>query len=590
MILILIVYLLFIINNYVKSSQCGNGTIPFSFEALKDGQPILGCAKATCLGWLPNGTHVGGNVKFWKVDGHPDGYLRSQNFRMEDIYINQYSSKSIVKCEEGFPSKHCGKSGEWVGGIKFLPYEKLTNTTMKMKCCTYDKLLNSFDQGVGEVNPGQIFVGGEIFRNEKQVAFEYIADIHKKIDNGRILYTVTTRRFKCGRGSNEDKQHIGRRKLKKINVIMKKKVNKEIIKKQINNKIKKNKDTEDISDVVFLKLLEEIQMAENIIKKGKTNKYDKSYYKQHIKNDIRMSPKRKVNLDVIEVDENNRDSQPRYQAYWDANENKWKYKTFIRNKTHQKISNDILFPSSDSIVSEGYTEDHSVPSIPVTVKPKLRKLKLETGVYVQIPKRTTLEPQYPKTERLTMMSTIISTTLPPSPPSQPERTVNWFGQQLVPGKTYKVYDTLTPELSYEFTVPDVLAPFSGPQSPPTSILDGLPDALNIFSPLQSHSIFTPSPTLDQALRAIISPLHQTPSNIRRSPISHDIFVSTTTTKPDTTILLEKPLSNIVIQKTGDKVNTITQKNIDEIIPEGGRMILNKIASTLLGEYYNRLML
>uniref|UniRef100_A0A0K0EF84 WxxW domain-containing protein n=1 Tax=Strongyloides stercoralis TaxID=6248 RepID=A0A0K0EF84_STRER len=601
MILIIIIYLLFIINDYIEGSQCGNGTIPFSFEVLKDGQPILGCARTTCLGWLGNGSFGGSNVKFWKMDGHPDGYLRAQNFSTEDIYINQYSSNSIVKCEDDFTSKHCGKSGEWVGGIKPIPYEKLLNTTMRMKCCSYDKLLDSFDQGVGEVNPGQIIVGGEVFNNGRQVAFEYIADIHKKIDYGRILYTVTTRRFKCGRGSNEYKQHIGRRKLKKINVIMKKKVNKESIKKQINNKIKKNKNVDNLSEIAFIKLLEEIQMAQDAISRSKTikNIKNKNYYKQNLKNDIRMAPKKNINLDIVEVNESSNDSSPRYQAYWDAQENRWKYKAFMRRKVSQKINNDMLFPSDDSIISESYIEDHSVPPIPVTVKPKLRKKKLETSVYVQIPKRTTLEPQYLKTERLTMNQNVIPTTPPipqpqPQPQPQPERTINWFGEQLVPGKTYKVYDTLTPELSYEFTVPEILGPLATPQPPPpppsTLLLEGSQGPLNLLHSLQHHHLHTPPASLDQTLRSILTPQRQMSLNIRRSPINHDILISTTTMKPATSNLIQKPLTNIVIEKRGDSVNTMGVENFDQIIPEDGRKILNKIASTLLGAYYNRLML
>uniref|UniRef100_A0A0N5C7T3 Uncharacterized protein n=1 Tax=Strongyloides papillosus TaxID=174720 RepID=A0A0N5C7T3_STREA len=633
MVLVLFLCFLFVVNcNYVGGSQCGNGTIPFSFEALKDGQPILGCAKATCLGWLPNGTHVGGDVKFLKMEGHPDGYLRSQDVKLEDIVIDKNSPQSIVRCEENFHSKHCGKSGEWVGGIKPVPYEKLLNTTLKMKCCSYDKLLDSYDQGVAEINPGQIIIGGEIFKNGKQVAFEYIADIHKKIEYGRILYTVTTRRFKCGKATDDNKQHIGRRKLKKINVLMKAKIDKEIVKKQTINKIKKDKNKKNFAEIAFVKLLEEIQLTENAITKGKmskTNRY-KIEYKKHPKKDIRMSPRKNINLDVVEVNESNRSLKPRFQAYWDASENKWKYKTFTRSEGITKYDGDILFPSSDSIISESFNEkkDEQIPPIPITVKPRFTKKAYETDVYVKIPKRTSEEPQYPITERLklpetpttaapTFPPTITSTPeLPPqrtinwfgqqlvpgktykcqkflnlslhtttsTPELPPQRTINWFGQQLVPGKTYKVYDTITPELSYEFTVPEIFEPLATlPPQPP--IPGAASNPLDILNTLQAQP-----PTLEQALRTILSPPpHPVPSDIRRSPVLHDIPV-TTETKRDGSIIHDRPQPNIVIEQVGGKVNPAPQKNINEIIPEGGREIFNNIAKTLLGEYYNRLML
>uniref|UniRef100_A0A0K0EZN1 WxxW domain-containing protein n=1 Tax=Strongyloides venezuelensis TaxID=75913 RepID=A0A0K0EZN1_STRVS len=595
MVLVLFFCFLFVIkSNYVGGSQCGNGTIPFSFEALEDGQPILGCAKATCLGWLPNGTHVGGDVKFLKMEGHPDGYLRSQDFKIEDIVIDKNSPQSIVRCEEKFYSKHCGKSGEWVGGIKPVPYEKLLNTSLKMKCCFYDKLLDSFDQGVAEINPGQIIIGGEIFKNGKQVAFEYITDIHKKIEYGRILYTVTTRRFKCGKASDDDKQHIGRRKLKKVNVLMKTKIDKEKMKKQMSNKINIDKNKKNFAEIAFVKLLEEIQLTENAITKGKMNKSKryKIQYQKNPKKDIRMSPRKNINLDVVEVNESNRSLKPRFQAYWDANENKWKYKTFVRSEGVSKYDGDILFPSDDSIISESYNEKEKehIPPIPVTVKPRFIKKVYETDVYVKIPKRTSEEPQLPITERLKLPETP-STAPPTFPPTTtitpelpPQRTINWFGQQLVPGKTYKVYDTITPELSYEFTVPEIFEPLA--TLPPQPSIPGMaPNPLDILNTLQSQS-----PTLEQTLRTIISPPPQpVSSNIRRSPVLHDIPVSTET-KRDGSLILNRPLPNIVIEQIGDKVNVVPQKNINEIVPEGGREIFNNIAKTLLGEYYNRLML
>uniref|UniRef100_A0A0N4ZPC0 WxxW domain-containing protein n=1 Tax=Parastrongyloides trichosuri TaxID=131310 RepID=A0A0N4ZPC0_PARTI len=586
--MILLILLIFILTGKIKSSQCGNGTIPFSFEALEDGQMILGCAKTTCLSFLPNGIHTGNNIKFWKIDGHPDGYLRSQDFKKNDIYVSEdKKQQSIVKCEDGFNSKHCGKFGEWVGGIKPTPYEKLVNTSLKLKCCSYDKLYDSFDQGVGEINPGQIIVGGEIFKNGIQVAFEYIADIHKKIDSGRILYIITTRRFKCLRGSQENKKIIGRRKLKKINVVMRKEIKSKILDKNLKkeDKIKKEK----ITDMAFIKLLEEIQLTENAITMNKN-----VYRKNSSKKEIRKSPgtRKNINFDIVEVNENNRNSKPRYQAYWDVNENRWKYKTFLLSK-----GNNTLPPDDDSVISEAYNEkdeNNEVPPIPITVKPKLRKPKYEPEIYVKIPKRVISKNYQPTTKRLTIPTTTYSTIVQST--EAPESTINWFGQQLVPGKTYKVFDTLSPELSYEFTVPEIFKPLATPPPPPGGGQTSAP--INIFAPLSNHPIFNQPTTFEQAIQSLSSSpvisngLNTQSSNIRRSPIIHDIIPTSLPIKRDIPLSTNKPSSNIIIEEMSpNNVKVISsQKNLDEIIPEGGRLILNKIARTLLGEYYNRLML
>lgn len=55
-----------------------------------------------------------------------------------------------------------------------------------MQCCTFDKLKNSWDRGIAEVNPGQIVVGGEVMQDGRQYAFDYIANIKKYFkENGR---------------------------------------------------------------------------------------------------------------------------------------------------------------------------------------------------------------------------------------------------------------------------------------------------------------------------------------------------------------------------------------------------------------------
>lgn len=56
---------------------------------------------------------------------------------------------------------------------------------MGLKCCRYDSLRLSVDRGVAVVAPGQIVIGGEVFKERRQYAFDYISDVLKHtLDNG----------------------------------------------------------------------------------------------------------------------------------------------------------------------------------------------------------------------------------------------------------------------------------------------------------------------------------------------------------------------------------------------------------------------
>ncbi len=53
---------------------------------------------------------------------------------------------------------------------------------MKLVCCQYEKLHDSVEVGVAVVAQGQIVTGGEVLRNNRQYAFDYISNIKKAID------------------------------------------------------------------------------------------------------------------------------------------------------------------------------------------------------------------------------------------------------------------------------------------------------------------------------------------------------------------------------------------------------------------------
>lgn len=54
---------------------------------------------------------------------------------------------------------------------------------LKLRCCKYDKLRAAWDRGLAEVARGEIVVGGEVTRDGRQYAFDYIANIRKRIQS-----------------------------------------------------------------------------------------------------------------------------------------------------------------------------------------------------------------------------------------------------------------------------------------------------------------------------------------------------------------------------------------------------------------------
>ena len=62
-------------------SYCGQSGIPFSLEAGPDGQPILGCARPSCFGWNAEGKRAADSAQFYRINGKPDGFLRTTDIQ-----------------------------------------------------------------------------------------------------------------------------------------------------------------------------------------------------------------------------------------------------------------------------------------------------------------------------------------------------------------------------------------------------------------------------------------------------------------------------------------------------------------------------
>uniref|UniRef100_A0AC34RLG3 Uncharacterized protein n=1 Tax=Panagrolaimus sp. JU765 TaxID=591449 RepID=A0AC34RLG3_9BILA len=178
-------------------SFCGDSAIPYSFEALPNGQPVLGCARPTCFGRDADGKKAGSSAFFYRINWIPDGHFVQPNETARTVPLNDVPNfkPQIAKCSVTFDSEQCSTKNQWVGGISPLLRPELP---ISLQCCEYDKLELSEDQGVAVVNAGQIVVGGEIVKNGRQYAFDYISDVLKHVNpDGVVSYDVTIRRFPC---------------------------------------------------------------------------------------------------------------------------------------------------------------------------------------------------------------------------------------------------------------------------------------------------------------------------------------------------------------------------------------------------------
>ncbi|KAH7719054.1 CRE-WRT-4.1 protein [Aphelenchoides avenae] len=182
------------------ASFCGPASVPFSFEALPSGQPVLGCARPTCFGWSTEGSPAGPPATFYRVNKKPDGYFRKTTDAHKPKAVSTKEVENFhpqtAQCAATFESEQCPSESQWVGGIG--PLVNISGLPLAVQCCEYEPLRLSQDRGVAVVNPGQIVIGGEVINGERQYAFDYISDIvkHTKAD-GSVSYDVSVRRLPC---------------------------------------------------------------------------------------------------------------------------------------------------------------------------------------------------------------------------------------------------------------------------------------------------------------------------------------------------------------------------------------------------------
>ncbi|VDM15338.1 unnamed protein product [Wuchereria bancrofti] len=122
---------------------------------MQSGQLVLGCARPSCFGL---GVKIDKDARFYRIHKKNDGFMRHDLKKYDEVKFMARESQLA-----------------WVGRLS--PSSNITTQPLLLKCCTFDNLKNSWDRGIADVNPGQ--VGDEIMQDERQYAFDYIANIKK---------------------------------------------------------------------------------------------------------------------------------------------------------------------------------------------------------------------------------------------------------------------------------------------------------------------------------------------------------------------------------------------------------------------------
>ncbi|MFH4977433.1 hypothetical protein AB6A40_004142 [Gnathostoma spinigerum] len=175
------------------ASFCGSAGVPFSFEVLPSGAPVLGCAQPSCLATPADFKED--KVFLANAEGQTDGFFRSGDRELAR-YRDQSAKKITAKCPNKFAELSCPKKDQWVGGIEYIDHPR---QPLILQCCTFEGLRVSQDVGVTNVGPGEAITGGEVVRDGRQISFDVIANVRKVVNSNshKISYEVTVRRMNC---------------------------------------------------------------------------------------------------------------------------------------------------------------------------------------------------------------------------------------------------------------------------------------------------------------------------------------------------------------------------------------------------------
>ncbi|CAI4232732.1 unnamed protein product [Auanema sp. JU1783] len=184
--------LLLATSQLASAATCGGSSIPFRFEVLPSGTPVLGCGSPTCFGAQNGGRNVLHDTKFNVGPDGEDGFIRDGDVgRSRSRYSDAPSQ--IADCPSGFDSQSCVNPLTWVGGFLSKP-----DGSLSLQCCHYSGLRFGAEVGRPIVHAGEVYSGGEVLRDGRQTGFDLISNVKKvETEDGSIAYELTVTRMNC---------------------------------------------------------------------------------------------------------------------------------------------------------------------------------------------------------------------------------------------------------------------------------------------------------------------------------------------------------------------------------------------------------
>uniref|UniRef100_A0A8R1HUQ5 Uncharacterized protein n=1 Tax=Caenorhabditis japonica TaxID=281687 RepID=A0A8R1HUQ5_CAEJA len=199
----LTVSLLAAIIGTASSATCGSSGIPFRFEVLPSGKPVLGCASPTCFGSENGGRDLRHDSNFLAGAEGDDGFFREGDLaRMR--FRDPDAPAQLANCPREFTSTSCVNPMTWVGGFKADE-----DGDLSLQCCRYEGLRFSQEVGRPVVHPGEVYSGGEVLRDGRQTGFDAISNVKKiTTSDGSVAYELTVTRMNCLPNPNEESNEV----------------------------------------------------------------------------------------------------------------------------------------------------------------------------------------------------------------------------------------------------------------------------------------------------------------------------------------------------------------------------------------------
>lgn len=104
------------------ASYCGKSGVPYSFEVLPNGAPVLGCAQPSCVAALDDPV-VEDSEFLTDVNGQSDGFFREGD-RTIKRYRHGSAPKLVANCTGSFSELSCPRKNQFVGGIEYIDHPR----------------------------------------------------------------------------------------------------------------------------------------------------------------------------------------------------------------------------------------------------------------------------------------------------------------------------------------------------------------------------------------------------------------------------------------------------------------------------------